>query len=134
MKRFFLQTFIASSLALSPWIAAQAAEEEPANPYYSRDEYQLAHTMFDKIRTDLNAAQADVSSGDLGDGPRFDIARMQIGQLENQWDQADFNTSTLDNTYTALHMVLNDNRLTGHDRDVLSADESRLIEFRSEYY
>lgn len=134
MKLFFLQSLIASSLALYPWIAAQAAEEQIANPYYSQDEYQNTHSMFDKIRADLDRAQTNDHPDLLGDGARFDIARMQLGQLENQWDQADFNTTTFDNTYTALHMVLNDNRLTGHDRDVLSADESRLIEFRHEYY
>jgi hypothetical protein len=134
VKRFFLRSFFASTLVLSPWIAAQAAGQQLANPYYSQDEYQNAHSMFDKIRADLAQAQSDVSSTDLGDGPRFDIARMQVGQLETQWNRADFDTSTFDNTYTALNMVLNDNHLTGHDRDELSADESRLIEFRSEYY
>lgn len=130
MKRFFLQTFIASNLLLLPLLGTTPI----ANPYYSQDEYQDAHSMFAKIRADLDRAQANEQPKFLGDGARFDIASMQLGQMENQWDQADFNTSTFDNTYTALHMVLNDNRLTGHDRDVLSADESRLIEFRSEYY
>jgi hypothetical protein len=135
VKHFFLQSLIASSLALFPLIATvQAAEEPFANPYYSPDEYQNAHSMFDKIRTDLDRAQTDVNSSSLGDSPRFDIARMQLGQLENQWDQARFDSSEFNNTYAALHMVLNDNRLTGHDRDVLSADESRLLDFRSEYY
>jgi hypothetical protein len=136
VKRLFLQSLIASSLLLSPVIlaTAQAADEQLAAPYYSADEYQNAHSMFDKIRADLDRAQANDHPKFLGDGARFDIARMQLGQLETQWNHADFDTSTFDSTYTALNMVLNDNRLTGHDRDVLSADESRLIEFRNEYY
>lgn len=134
MKRLFLRSFIASSLVLLPCIAAQAAEEQPATPYYSPDEYQSAHSMFAKIRADLYRAQVNDRPGIVGDGARFHIARMQLGQLENQWNQAEFDTGTFDKTYTALNMVLSDNRLTGHDRDVLSADESRLIEFRNEYY
>lgn len=134
MKRLFLQSFIASSLVVSSWFAAQAADELPASPYYSPEEYQNAHSMFATMRADLDRAQSNDHPKLLGDGARFDIARNELGQLENQWDQANFNTNEFDNTYRALHMVLNDNRLTGHDRDVLNADESRLIEFRNEYY
>lgn len=134
MKSFFLQTLITSSLVLTPWVVAQAAGEQLANPYYSQDEYQNAHSMFAKIRADLDHAQGNDHPKFLGDGARFDVVRNQLGHLENQWNQAHFDTSEFDNTYDALHMVLNDNRLTGHDHDVLSADESRLIEFRNEYY
>jgi hypothetical protein len=130
VERFFLSCFVAMNLVMFPLIAA----EQITNPYYSADEYQNAHSIFDKIRADLSRAQTDASPNNLGDTPRFDIARMQLGQLENQWNQVHFDTAEFDDTYTALHMVLNDNRLTGHDRDVLSADESRLLEFRNEYY
>jgi hypothetical protein len=117
-------------VAMFPLLAAQPI----ASPYYSADEYQNARSLFGKIRADLNRAAENDVTALQGDGARFAIARMQIGQLENHWEQAHFDTNEFDNTYTALRMVLNDNRLTGHDRDALSADESRLLEFRSEYY
>lgn len=130
MKRFLITSFIASILASVPLLATT----EIAGSYYSRDEYQLTHAMFDRIRADLDRAQANDGAKFIGDGARFDIARTELGKLEGQWDRAHFDTSEFDNAYTALHMVLNDNRLVGHDRDVLSTDESRLIEFRQEYY
>lgn len=63
-----------------------------------------------------------------------DIARNELGRLEHKWYQGRYDTSEFDNTFTAVQMVLNDNRLMPHDRDVLSADVSRLFEFRAEYY
>lgn len=130
MKRFFLRSFIASNFVLLPLFATT----QFSTPYYSQDEYQNTHSMFDKIGTDLGRAQSNDHPKFLGDGARFDIARNELRKLETQWDQARFDTREFDNTYTALNMVLSDNRLAGHDRDVLSADESRLIEFRNEYY
>lgn len=130
MKHLFLSSFIAASLAGIPLLATTGI----TSSYYSQDEYQLTHSMFDRIRADLDRAQANDQARLPGDGARFDIARNELGKLETQWDQARFDSAEFDNSYTALNMVLSDNRLTGHDRDVLSADESRLIEFRNEYY
>ena len=130
MKRFLLP-FIASNLIL---VGPLLATTSFTTPYYSQDEYQNAHVMFNKILTDLDRAQSNDHPKIIGDGARFDIARTEIGKLENQWDQACFDSGEFDHTYSALNMVLADNRLTGHDRDVLSADESRLIDFRNEYY
>jgi hypothetical protein len=130
VKRYSISCFAAMGMLLLPLMAA----EPVPTPFYSQDQYQIAHSLFDKIRADLTQAQAGISSGDLGDGPRFDIARSQLTQLEKQWDQARFATGTFDKTYAAIQMVLNDNRLTGYDRNALSADQSRLLEFRGNYY
>jgi len=135
MQRFFQGVFFASFLAFLPLaLTAQAPSQQIANPFYSPDEYQNTHSMFDKIQSDLNRAETNAYPNYLGDRSRFDIARNQFGKLENQWNQGRYDTNVFDNTFTALQMVLNDNRLMGHDRDVLSADLSRLIQFRNEYY
>jgi hypothetical protein len=134
MKGLFFRIFIASSFVFLPLAAARAAVEPFANPYYSQDEYLNAHSMFDKVRADLQEARTDASLSDLGDQPRLDIARNEVGHLEQQWDRGRYDTEEFDRAFTALRMVLNDNRMAGHDRDALSADLSRLIEFRNEYY
>jgi hypothetical protein len=90
--------------------------------------------MFDRIRADLYRAQTNAYPNYLGDGSRFDVARNELNQLEHRWDQGRYDTSEFDNTFSAVQMVLNDNRLIPHDRDVLSADLSRLLEFRADYY
>jgi len=125
---------IAVSLVLPAAAVTPPINQEIVNPYYSVDEFQLTHSMFDRIRADLNRAETYAYPNNLGDAPRFDIARQELGRLEQNWDQARYDTSEFERTMTAVQMVVNDNRLTPHDRNELSADVSRLLEFRSEYY
>ena len=54
--------------------------------------------------------------------------------LAHGWDHGQYDRRQLDLTRTAIRMVLNDNKLTLHDREVLSEDLIRLIEFGKEYY
>lgn len=134
MNHIFSRCLIFASLSFL--ILTFSAMAAIVNPYYSADEYQLAHSMFDRIRADLVSAQtnANANPSNLGDAPRVDMARQELGRLEQNWDQARYDTSEFQRTMTAVQMVMNDNRLAPHDRDELSADLSRLLEFRSEYY
>jgi hypothetical protein len=140
MKRVLLRGLAGSGLLLfslaasAQTIPQQTNPQQIQNPFYSQDEYQNTHSMFDKIRNDLYRAQTDAYPNYLGDGARFDIVHNQLRTLEGNWDKGVYDSHELDNTISAVQMVLNDNRLTGHDRDVLSADLSRLLEFRTEYY
>jgi hypothetical protein len=109
-------------------LAAQPAPAEVRNPFYSADEYQLAHSMFDRIQNDLDQAQTNAY------GPRFDSAHNALTVLEQNWDRAHFDSNQIANTISAIQMVLNDNRLMPHDHDALSDDVSRLLDFQTEYY
>ena len=134
MNAIFFRCLLAGCLALPALAVTPQINQQIVNPYYSTDEYQLTHSMFDRIRADLYRAQTYAYPNNLGDVSRFDVARQQLGRLEQNWDQARYDTNEFERTMTALQMVVNDNRLTPHDRDELSADLSRLLEFRSEYY
>ncbi len=135
MKRILLRGLAGSGLLLFSLAAsAETIPQQKQNPFYSQDEYQNTHSMFDKIRNDLYRAQTNAYPSFLGDSPRFDIAHSQLRTLESNWDKGVYDSHELENTISAVQMVLNDNRLMGHDRDVLSADLSRLLEFRAEYY
>ena len=135
MKRILLRGLAGSGLLLFSLAAsAETIPQQIQNPFYSQDEYQNTHSMFDKIRNDLYRAQTNAYPSFLGDSPRFDIAHSQLRTLESNWDKGVYDSHELENTISAVQMVLNDNRLMGHDRDVLSADLSRLLEFRTEYY
>lgn len=123
--------------ALLAWglaAAAQATPEQIYNPYYSQDQYQNTHSMFDTIQADLNRAATNAYPNYLGDNARFDVVRTELRQLEQSWDHGSYDSRQLDITTTVLQMVLKDNRLMLHDREVLTADLSRLREFRTEYY
>lgn len=135
MRRLLLQSLAGCGLLLLGVAAnAQVTGQEIQNPYYSQDQYQNTHSMFDQIRADLYAAQTNAYPNYLGDGARFDVARNELQQLETNWDSAHYDGRQMENTVAAIQMVLNDNRLMGHDRDVLGADLARLLDFRSEYY
>ncbi len=134
MKRLIIHCLVASCLPLFSLAASAQTLAPVPNSYYSQDEYQLAHSMFDRVRSDLDRAQTSVNHNDVGDTSRFDIASMELGQLEHNWDQARFDSRQLEDTLSAIRMVLNDNRLAPYDQEALSSDLSRLLNFQTDYY
>ncbi len=135
MRCILLRGVLGSSLLLFALAAAaQTTPQQIPNPLYSQDEYQNTHSMFDKIRNDLDRAQTGAFPNYLGDSPRFDIAHNELRTLEQNWDKGKYDSREFENTTSAVQMVLNDNRLMPYDREILSADLSRLLEFRAEYY
>jgi|ERR1700678_920238 hypothetical protein len=135
MKRILLPSLIGSCLLFfSLGAIAEAAPEQTLNPFYSQDEYQNAHSMFDKIRSDLNAAQTDAYANDPRNAPRFDSAQNQLRTLEQNWDLGRYDSRELGNTLSAVRTAVNDNRLIPHDRATLDADVTRLLDFQTEYY
>jgi hypothetical protein len=127
--------FFLFSLAAS----AQTLSQPVRTPYYSQDEIQVAHSIFDRAQSDLSRAQTNASQSkdlgnDPGDSPRYDIARTQLARLERSWDQGKFDSRQMSDTISALQMVLRDNHLLGSDRDLLGADVSRLLDFKMDYY
>jgi len=115
-------------------VAAQTPLEQALNPYYSEDEYQNAHSMFDKIQADLSRAATNAYSNPLGNDARIDVARTELVHLAHGWDHGQYYSRQFDLTTSAIQMVQNDNKLTLHDREVLSEDLIRLVEFGKEYY
>jgi hypothetical protein len=105
-----------------------AASAEIRNPFYSQDEYQITHSMFDKLNADLDQAQTDAGSSQFG------VARAELTRLAQNWDQGRLDSREITMTISALQTVANDNRLMPHDRGMLDADISRLLDFRTAYY
>jgi hypothetical protein len=140
MHRTLLHSLVGSGFFLFSLAAGAEAQSQPVRAsYYSQDEIQLAHSIFDKVQTDLSSAQTNAShsnnlANDPGNSPRFDIARAQLAHLEQSWDQGQFDSRQMSDAISALQMVLRDNHLLGHDQDLLSADLSRLLDFQTDYY
>jgi hypothetical protein len=135
MKRILLPSLIGSCLLFFSLAAIAENTPEPAlNSFYSQDEYQNAHSMFDKIRSDLNAAQTDAYANDPGNAPRFDSAQNQLRTLEQNWYRGRYDSRELENTLSAVRTAVHDNRLMPHDRNTLDADVTRLLDFQTEYY
>jgi hypothetical protein len=125
MKRILLGGLVVGASLL---LFNRAASAETRNGFYSQDEYQLTHSMFDQINADLDQAQTDAGSS------RFDMARSELNRLEQDWDQGRFESREIATAISALQTAANDNRLMPRQRDALDADISRLLDFRTAYY
>lgn len=133
MKNVLVRTLAGSSLLLFSLAAnAQTTSEQISNPFHSQDQYQLTHSMFDKLTADLQQAQTDAYA--LENISRFVSANNRLRQLEQSWDKGQYLSREMESTISAIQMILNDNRFMLRDRDALSADLSRLLDFKTEYY
>ncbi len=135
MRRWSVQLFIPAALIFfTTAVGAQTLEQKPGqavSPYYSADEYRLAHSMFDDLKRDLNGAQADAGIN-LAINQRFDTARTDLNALEQSWDNGHYDSRQILKTISAIQMVLNES--LPYDSEALARDQSRLLDFRSEYY
>ena len=112
--------------------SAQALVVSPSpsvspSPFYSADEYQRAHSLFDKLLTDLKTAQGSTPA------TLIDQARADVNALENNWDNARYDSRQMYDTILVLETAVAQSPLT-IDRANLSDDVSRLLDLRQEYY
>lgn len=109
---------------------APAVSPEPAmspSSFYSAEEFQRAHSLFDKLRTDLKTAQGSTPANLL------DQARADLNALENNWDNAVYDSHQMSDTVLVLETAVDQSPL--HiDRANLGDDVSRLLDLRQEYY
>jgi hypothetical protein len=133
MKHVLIRTLVGSSLLLSSLTAnAQTTSQQIRNPFHSQDQYELTHSMFDKLTGDLYQAQTDVYP--LRNTSLFVSTNNQLRQLEQSWDQGHYFSREMESTISAIQMILTNNHLMPRDRDPLSTDLSQLLNLKTEYY
>jgi hypothetical protein len=97
------------------------------SPFYSADEYQLGHSVFDQLSADLQTAQASTSARQNSQ------ARAEVGALERNWDNGVYSSRQMDLAIEGLRTLI-DNSASLRDRANLDTDLSRLLDLRKEYY
>ena len=97
----------------------------PPSPFYSADEYQRAHSIFEKLNADLNTAQANSSPNLISQ------ARALVNSLENNWSRAVYDSRQIDDSIAILGRVADQ---SPRDRTNISDDVSRLLDLRQQYY
>lgn len=126
MFKLFPHIFLVSSFfSLGVAGYSQTLSISAGNSFYSADQYQSAHAMFAKARTDLNQ---------LTRTPETVTAQQELAALEQNWNLARYDSRQMANTILQLRAATNQTGLTMDDRNQLTADLSRLIEFQNEYY
>jgi hypothetical protein len=135
MKRILFPTLAGCGLILCALTAnAEMPGQQLSSPLYSADEYQLAHSMFNRIAGDLTEAEKDAHHETLSETTQFDIAQGELAALQQDWDHGKYNTQEIQRTIAAVQKVLNGNRLLGQDNNALNADVGQLIDFETVYY
>jgi len=123
-------TIFTLAAVLLLFTTARVQAQQPAisrSTFYSADEYQRAHSIFDKLNADLSAAQANTPSALMAQ------ARAGVAALENNWDGAVYDSRQMDETIAILETVVDRSPLL-RDRANLGDDVSRLLDLRREYY
>jgi len=113
--------------------------------YYRRDE-DLYHRdrddwyrgqnwrgqLFQRVREDLDHVRlATFPSG--GDQFRLASTRQELDELQSKLAAGRYDERELDDVIGALQRVVQDNRMTARDRDVLADDLNRLRDFHARH-
>ena len=86
--------------------------------------------LFQRVKQDIEYVQA--MSFPFGtDQYRLARTKQQLGELQQQWGSGHYDQRQLDEVIQALRRVVQDNRLSPRDHDLLSDDLNRLVDFRA---
>lgn len=112
-------------------LAASAQYGPPPGPgrYYERDRddyYRRGRgDLFGAVRADIDRAESN-SYSNGGDRHRFNKVREELAEFQRTGRPHELNDAI-----SALQRVVNDNRMSFRDRDILASDLSALREFRA---
>jgi len=131
MRRIF-PTFI---LLLSG-VAAFGQSVPYDRPYGDRDYARQDHSLFDRVRMDLDRASG-YPYASRADRKRFDEARSKLFDFESRFDQGRYEKHELDDAIDRIQRVVANNSLDPRDRGALDEDLRRMRdyrEFRNHHY
>jgi hypothetical protein len=97
-------------------------------PYYP----EKVDGLIDRVHQDLNQGYQVWHVND-GDRKRLNKAGEQLREFAKQWHKGEFDKGKLDDSINAIQHVLNDNHLSGGERDALWADVEQLRRMREAY-
>lgn len=88
--------------------------------------------IFERVRVDLDHVQAETfPSG--GDQYRLARTRQELNELQDKLAAGRYDERELDEVIAAMQRVVDDNRLTRRDRDLLTDDVNRMRDFRARH-
>ena len=105
------------------------AQYGPAGgPYYP----EKIDTLIDQVQVDLNHGYAVWHVKD-DDRKRLNKAGEQLREFAKQWHKGKFDKGNLNDSINAIQHVLDDNHLSGPERDSLWSDVDQLRKMREAY-
>ena len=100
----------------------------PNGPYQPQEVDKLV----EQVQVDLNAGY-DHWHLPNGDRERLNKAEAKLRSFAHDWEHAKFDKGDLDDSIAAVQKVLNDNHLSGPERDSLWNDCEQLRHMREAY-
>ena len=88
--------------------------------------------LFQRVRQDLDYVQSATFPGG-GDQFRLGRTRQELDELQGKLAAGRYDERELDDVIGALQRVVQDNRMSRRDRDLLADDLSRLRDFRARH-
>jgi len=108
---------------------------------HDRDWYQSRDTffhdqhwrgrLFERVREDLDRVQT--TTFHEGDSFRIDRTKQELNELQSKLAAGRYDQPELDEVIAALTRVVDSNRLTARDRDVLNDDLNRMKDYREHH-
>ena len=94
-------------------------------------EHWKAH-LFQRVRDDLDQVQSTTFPGGRDD---FRIARtkQELGELQSKLAEDRYDQSQLDDVIAGLQRIIESNKLSSRDRDMLADDVSRMRDYREHH-
>jgi len=127
--RHFLSTSLAASLSFIAFGALAQAQFGPHGGPYQPDSISA---LIDHVHEDLNRGySAWRLSG--SERKRLNHAESQLRDFSREWRKGKFDKGNLDDAISAIQHVLDDNHLSGSERDALWNDVEQLRKMREAY-
>jgi hypothetical protein len=134
--RHLVKALAGSSLLLLSLTTTNAQQYPPRGDtrYQDRDDTYRRGRLFDRIRVDLDRAEASALPF-TGDRMRIERAKQEMNEYQRSLDAGNYSDRRpLDDAVRALQRVLDANTLlSDRNRDVLTEDLSRLHDWQARY-
>jgi hypothetical protein len=118
--------FTAGLMGFGP--AASAQYGPPGGPYQP----DSVSSLVEKVHTDLNDGYSKWKLRD-GDRDRLNEAEKKLRAFAKDWHNAKFDKGDLDDAISSIQHVLDNNHLSGGERDALGSDVEQLRQMRQAY-
>jgi hypothetical protein len=136
MRHILLKLAAGACLLVFGASMGMAQDRDRDSWYQSREaffheQHWKAH-LFQRVREDLDRVQSTTFPGS-GDEYRIARTKGELGELQAKLAENRFDEPQLDDVIAGLQRVIDSNKLSPRDRDMLADDQSRLRDYREHH-
>jgi len=135
MRQSILRSAVGTALLFSGLMAVSAQDRDDS--YYSRRDafFHQEHwqaRLFQRVRDDLSEVQSTTFPASR-DEFRIVKTKEELGQLQDKLADHRYDAGQLDDVIAGVQRVIDSNKLSSRDRDMLSDDLNRMRQYRDHH-